>query len=209
MFTGLVETAGRIVRFGEGTGGYRLEIDHGGHFADTAEGDSIAVNGCCLTAVGTGGQTLSFDLLAETVRRTGFAGLGEGNRVNLERSLLPTTRMGGHFVSGHIDGTGRVEVFERRGDDYYLRVAVPEDGRRYLAPKGSIALDGVSLTVAEAGDEGFAVWLIPHTLAVTNLGERCAGDPVNLEYDLIAKYVERRLESRAPGGVDGAGEGVR
>ncbi len=197
MFTGLVETAGRIVRFCEGSSAYELEIDHGGVLEGIALGDSVAVNGCCLTAARLDGDRVGFDLLAETVRLTGFSGLSEGNLVNLERSLLPTSRMGGHFVSGHIDGTGEVRVFEPRGKDHYLRVRCGAEHLHYLAPKGSIALDGISLTVADVLEDGFAVWLIPHTLEVTNLRERERGDAVNLEFDLLAKYVERMMDRRA------------
>lgn len=206
----MVETAGRIVRFEEEQPGFRLEVDAGGAFEGVVPGDSIAVNGCCLTVTGGGGGRLCFDLLAETVRLTSFRGLGAGRLVNLERSLLPTTRMGGHFVSGHVDESGRVEVFERRGADHYLKVSCA--GLRYLVHKGSVAIDGISLTVAEVHEDGFAVWLIPHTLAVTNLSDRRVGEAVNLEYDLLAKYVERIVAGRdeggaAPGGPARAGGG--
>jgi len=202
MFTGLVETAGGIVRFEENDSGFRLEVDTEGAFDGVASGDSIAVNGCCLTVTGGDGGRLSFDLLAETVRLTSFRDLGAGRLVNLERSLLPTTRMGGHFVSGHVDESGRVEVFEQRGADHYLKVSCR--GLRYLVHKGSIAIDGISLTVAEVHADGFAVWLIPHTLAVTNLSDRRVGEAVNLEYDLLAKYVERIVAGREET-ADGSG----
>lgn len=198
MFTGLVETAGRIVRFAEGAAAFELEVEHGGALEGLALGDSVAVNGCCLTAARIDGGRVGFDLLAETVRLTGFRALAEGNRVNLERSLLPTSRMGGHFVSGHVDGTGEVAVFEPRGKDHYLRVRCASEHQRYLVWKGSVALDGISLTVAEVHGDGFSVWLIPHTLEVTNLRERRRGDPVNLEFDLLAKYVERIVAARGP-----------
>ncbi len=196
MFTGLVETAGRVVCFAEGEAAYDLTVDHGGVLEGVARGDSIAVNGCCLTVARFEGSRIGFDLLAETVRLTGFRGLAEGNLVNLERSLLPTSRMGGHFVSGHVDGTGEVEVFEPRGKDHYLKVRCGKEHSDYLVSKGSISLDGISLTVAEVHDEGFAVWLIPHTLEVTNLKERKRGDLVNLEFDLLAKYVEKMIRGR-------------
>lgn len=196
MFTGLVETAGRVVRFAEGESAYDLTVDHGGAFEGVSMGDSIAVNGCCLTAARFAGTRIGFDLLAETVRLTGFRGLSEGNLVNLERSLLPTSRMGGHFVSGHVDGTGEVLVFEPRGKDHYLRVQCGAEHADYLVSKGSIAVDGISLTVAEVHEDGFAIWLIPHTLEVTHLKERKAGDLVNLEFDLLAKYVEKMIRGR-------------
>jgi len=195
MFTGLIETAGKVVRFEEGSAAFDLVVDHGGFFNDVV-GDSIAVNGCCLTATRLKATSVGFDLLAETVRLTGFRSLSAGNLVNLERSLLPTSRMGGHFVSGHVDGTGEVQVFEPRGKDHYLKVKSDPAMADYLVSKGSIAIDGISLTVAEVHEEGFAVWLIPHTLEVTNLKERSRGDLVNLEFDLLAKYVASMIRNR-------------
>lgn len=161
-----------------------------------ALGDSIAVNGCCLTVAGLEGNVLQFDLLAETRRVTSLASLVPGSLVNLERSLAYGGRMGGHFVTGHVDAVGTVDVFEPRGADHYLRIKLPAGSGRYLVPKGSIALDGVSLTVAEVGNDTVSVWLIPHTLAVTNLHTRRAGDLINLEFDVLGKYVERMLEAR-------------
>jgi len=196
MFTGLVEMAGEVLSFAEEASGWRLRVDAGPLGAGAALGDSVAVNGCCLTVVANDGGALGFDLLGETIRRTSFEHLRPGDAVNLERSLSPTTRMGGHFVSGHIDGAGAIETLERRGDDVYLAVRPPPETMRYLAPKGSVALDGVSLTVADVAAETFAVWLIPHTLERTNLGGKRAGDRLNLEVDLLAKYVERLLAFR-------------
>jgi riboflavin synthase len=136
-------------------------------------------------------------VLEETRRLTSFNELKPGSAVNLERSLKPESRLGGHFVSGHIDALGRVEVFEARGNDHYLRVAAPTGYGRYLVPKGSIAIDGISLTVAEVEGDSFAVWLIPHTLAMTNLREKQTGSGVNLEFDLLAKYVEKLTTGRS------------
>jgi riboflavin synthase len=136
---------------------------------------------------------LAFDVLEETRRLTNFSALRAGAAVNLERSLRPDGRLGGHFVTGHIDGLGRIVEFTRRGQDTYLRVAAPAGGGRLLVPKGSVAIDGVSLTLAEVEADTFAVWLIPHTLEVTALRERRVGDGVNLEYDLLGKYVEKLL----------------
>jgi riboflavin synthase len=157
----------------------------------TRPGDSIAVNGCCLTAVEVGESAVRFDVLEETRRLTNFAALGAGAGVNLERSLAFNGRIGGHFVTGHIDGLGRIEVFEARGADHYLRVAAPLGSARYLLHKGSVAVDGISLTIAEVAGDSFAVWLIPTTLQVTCLGERRVGDAVNLEFDLLGKFVEK------------------
>jgi riboflavin synthase len=140
---------------------------------------------------------LWFDVLEETRRLTNFSELQPGSAVNLERSLKPESRLGGHFVSGHIDAQGRVEILEARGKDHYLRVAAPAGFGRYLVSKGSIAIDGISLTVAEVAGDSCAVWLIPHTLAATNLREKRSGSGVNLEFDLLAKYVEKLTAGRS------------
>ncbi|MFW5883048.1 MAG: riboflavin synthase [Verrucomicrobiota bacterium] len=199
MFTGLVEEAGRVLAFEEAAGSetFHLEIEGPKVAEDLAIGDSLAVNGCCLTVVEKDGARLRFDLLAETVRLTGFRALKPGAKVNLERSLLPNTRMGGHFVSGHVDTTGEVAQIERKGGDVFIRVEPEAALLRYVVSKGSIALDGISLTVAEVDATGFAVWLIPHTMEVTNLHERQVGDTVNLEFDMLAKYVEKLLKPNA------------
>jgi riboflavin synthase len=194
MFTGLVEETGQIIRFEEGARSWCLQVKANQVCRNVALGDSIAVNGCCLTVIAFDAQTLTFDLLGETVRLTSFNGLEQGALVNLERSLLPTTRMGGHFVSGHVDTIGTVKTLESRGKDTYIHITVPEAFRKYLAYKGSVALDGISLTVAEVLDDGLAVWLIPHTIAVTNLKQKQAGSLINVEFDLLAKYVERLLQ---------------
>ncbi len=191
MFTGIVEEAGTVVSFEEQPDAWRLKLSAEVVTADLKLGDSIAVNGCCLTVVSFEETFLEFDILNETKRMTSMDRLVPGDRVNLERSLLPSTRMGGHFVSGHIDGAGVVEVIEQRGKDFFLRIKPESDKLRYVVSKGCIAIDGISLTVAEVDQDDFAVWLIPHTLQVTNLHTRKVGDRVNLEYDLIAKYVEK------------------
>ena len=196
MFTGIVEEAGQVVAFTPGQEAWSLQIAARLVPSDVALGDSVAVNGCCLTVTKFDAGHLWFDLLAETVRLTNFSELKPGAAVNLERSLKPESRLGGHFVSGHIDGLGRIEVFELRGKDYYLRVSTPAGFGRYLVPKGSICIDGISLTVAEVETDAFSVWLIPHTLAVTNLRDKRTGNGVNLEFDLLAKYVEKLMASR-------------
>jgi riboflavin synthase len=142
-------------------------------------------------------EGLEFDVLEETRRVTSLAAVGIGGVVNLERSLRFAGKMGGHFVTGHVDGLGVVEVFEARGADRYLRVRTPAGAGRYLIHKGSIAIDGISLTVAEVEDDVFAVWIIPHTAAATNLAGKQAGDAVNLEFDLLGKYVEKLLAGRS------------
>lgn len=196
MFTGLVEEAGQVVAFSPAANAWSLQISARTVTSGLALGDSVAVNGCCLTAVRFDAANIWFELLEETRRLTNFQELKAGALVNLERSLKPESRLGGHFVSGHVDGVGRIQTFAARGKDHYLRVAVPPGMGRYLVSKGSIAIDGISLTVAEVDGDAFAVWLIPHTLGVTNLREKKAGDGVNLEFDLLAKYVEKLIASR-------------
>jgi riboflavin synthase len=191
MFTGIVEETGRVESFTEEAQAWRLVISGNKVLADLGQGDSIAVNGCCLTAVAFGKGRIAFDLLGETVRLTNFHTLGMGSLVNLEGSLRVGGKIGGHFVTGHIDCVGTLRHLEPRGKDFYAFIDVPAQFRRYLAYKGSIAIDGISLTVAEVTDTGFAVWLIPHTMEVTNLHTRKKGDLVNLECDMLAKYVER------------------
>src|SRR4051812_42646115 len=180
MFTGIIEETGRVVAFAEGPDSWRLQVAAKVVSSDVKLGDSVAVNGCCLTVTKFEAGQLWFDVLAETRRLTNFAQLAPESLVNLERSLRADTRLGGHFVSGHIDAPGRVEVLEARGKDYYLKVQAPGGLVRYVVHKGSIAIDGISLTVAEVTGDSFAVWLIPHTLAVTNLRDKKAGDTVNL-----------------------------
>ena len=192
MFTGIVENMGLVTSFVEEEEAWRLLLEL--PFADGGglkPGDSLAIDGCCLTVTNLSEKTASFDLLEETLSRTTFGSLVEGDKVNLERSLAADARLGGHFVTGHVDATGEVLVFEERGKNIYLQVRVPEEFSHYLVDKGSIALDGCSLTVCDAQQDLFAVWLIPHTLSLTTLESLEAGDLVNLEFDLLAKYVER------------------
>jgi len=197
MFTGLVEETGSVVAFTKNAAAWRLQIAARVALTGTAVGDSIAVNGCCLTVAHLDAGNLYFDVLEETRRLTNFSALAAGAPVNLERSLRFDGKVGGHFVTGHIDGLGEVEVFEQRGADHYLRVRGPSGSGRYVIHKGSIAIDGISLTVAEVAGDSFAVWLIPHTLAVTNLHARRVGERVNLEFDLLGKYVEKLLPFRS------------
>jgi riboflavin synthase len=196
MFTGIIEEVGRVVAFAPAAASWRLQVSARLVPAGVAVGDSVAVNGCCLTVTQFDAAGLVFDVLEETRRLTNFAQLTPGAAVNLERSLQPTGRMGGHFVTGHIDAPGHILQFEARGKDWYLQVGVPAGFSQYLVYKGSVAIDGISLTVAEVTDHALAVWLIPHTMAATNLGEKKTGDLVNLEFDLLAKYVEKFTASR-------------
>lgn len=192
MFTGIVEETGTILSFELGEEAYLLRIKANKVLEDIAHGDSIAVNGCCLSVTQFDHESgeLQFDVLEETKRLTSFVSLEVGNLVNLERSLSFNGKVGGHFVTGHIDATGKVEALEQRGNDFYLRVSIPEEMAKYVIWKGSIALDGISLTVAEANPDSLAVWLIPTTMEITNLSEKKVGDPMNLEFDMLGKYVE-------------------
>lgn len=198
MFTGIIQETGTVESFSEQTQAWRLVVKAQQSLQDLALGDSVAVNGCCLTTVAFGDGRIAFDLLAETVRLTNFQNLEPGSLVNLETSLRAGGKVGGHFVTGHIDCLGLLKEIEPRGKDFFVKVEVPPAFRRYLAYKGSIAIDGISLTVAELTDQGFAVWLIPHTMQVTNLHTRHPGDLLNLECDMLAKYVERLLKPENP-----------
>lgn len=203
MFTGLVETTGEVAALEIAASSARLRIRAPAISREVRLGDSIAVNGCCLTAVAQDAETISFDLLHETLERTSLRGAGVGALVNLERALAANARLGGHFVQGHVDCASEIIALAPQGADHRLEIALPREFARYVAFKGSIAIDGISLTVAEVCETSFVVWLIPHTVAVTNLHARRAGDRVNLEFDLLAKYVERMLDVRAqsPGGA--------
>jgi len=159
-------------------------------------GDSVAVNGCCLTVTTREGERLGFDLLAETLRLTSLGDLAPGARVNLEPALGAGAKLGGHFVQGHVDTCAEVLDFSASGQDFRLEVALPREFAQYVAYKGSIAVDGISLTVADVRDASFVCWIIPHTREVTNLRARRKGGRVNLEFDLLAKYVERIVSMR-------------
>ena len=197
MFTGLVEETGTIHAIHETAAGLELHVLAPTIGKGVRTGDSIAVNGCCLTVVkksARGRKTLlRFDLLRETWTRTNFQFANVGSLVNLERSLRTDARLGGHFVTGHVDALGKIARWERSGADHVLDIEAPPEIMRYLVFKGSIAVDGISLTVAGVSAKGFRIWIIPHTHAVTALRERKVGDAVNLEADLLAKYIERLL----------------
>ncbi|MGH2591282.1 MAG: riboflavin synthase [Actinomycetota bacterium] len=193
MFTGIVEELGVVLEIGPA----RLAVSCRTVTADSGIGSSVAVNGTCLTVVERSDAHLAFDLSEETLRRTGLSRLAEGDPVNLERPLSLSSRLGGHLVQGHVDGVGEVARIEADGErGTRLTVRSPAEVRRYLVEKGSVCVDGVSLTVAGLDGDAFSVALIPHTLNVTTLGSARPGDPVNLEVDVIAKYVEALLEGR-------------
>ncbi|AEG44268.1 riboflavin synthase [Isoptericola variabilis] len=198
MFTGIVEELGTVVALTESADAARLEVGADEVLTDARHGDSIAVNGCCLTvaALGTtagGRRTWTADLMAETLERTTLGGLVPGAPVNLERALAAGGRLGGHVVQGHVDGVGTVLRREPGERWDVVEISLPADLARYVVAKGSIAVDGVSLTVVDAGDDRFTVSLIPETLARTTLGTRAVGEQVNLETDVLARHVERLL----------------
>ena len=193
MFTGIVEEAGKIVAVKPGRKSTELTV---AARMTTRVGGSVAVNGACLTVVGKRGRLLKFDVLNETIRRTNFGELRAGSLVNLERPLRADAQLDGHFVQGHVDATGRVRRWKKIGKDYVLEIAPPRSLMKYVVEKGSITIDGISLTVAGVGRDWLRVWIIPHTRAITNLRTRQRGDAVNLEVDILAKYVERILKGR-------------
>jgi riboflavin synthase len=186
MFTGLVEQMGEVR-----TAGTRLSVTTA-LAAELQRGDSIAVNGVCLTAVDIAADAFEADVMEETLERSALGRLREGDRVNLELALRVGDRLGGHFVQGHVDATGSVESVEEREHSRVVRVAAPAEVLRYVVEKGSIAIDGVSLTVVDVDDSGFSVSLIPETLERTTLGSVAPGDPVNLEVDMLAKYAVKQ-----------------
>jgi riboflavin synthase len=195
MFTGIVEELGTVAGVEDQGDAVRLTVHSPHVLADAGLGDSIAVNGCCLTIAARDGDTWTADVMQETLDKTSLAGVRPGDRVNLERAVTPQTRLGGHLVQGHVDDVGT--ILSRTPSEHWevVEVSLPSELGRYLVDKGSITVDGVSLTVVEAGDDRFTVSLIPETLARTTLGSRQPGDRVNLEVDILAKHVEKLLSS--------------
>lgn len=198
MFTGLVREVGRVGWLRRSENAVQLLIRAERTAARARIGESVAVNGCCLTVAAQRGDQVMFDILAESLDRTNLGDLHPDSPVNLERALRLDARLGGHFVQGHVDTTAEVLAAEEHGPDLRLDIALPPAFTRYAAYKGSIAVNGVSLTVAALGDNLFTVWVIPHTREQTNLGELTPGDRVNLEFDVLAKYVERLMTAGAP-----------
>ena len=194
MFTGIVESLGTVAKVTDVTDGRRLVLDVGDLGVGLQVGDSLAVNGVCLTAVEVGPDQVTAEVVAETLRRSNLGSVAHGDRVNLERPMRADGRFDGHIVQGHVDTTGEVTRVVPEGEGWLIRIETPPDGLRYVVEKGSITVDGVSLTVTSVDAHGFEVALIPHTVSVTNLGLRQPGDRVNLEFDVLAKYVERLLE---------------
>ena len=197
MFTGIVEELGEVTGVEEQTDAARLTIRGPQVVAGARHGDSIAVNGVCLTVVETDGTSFTADVMAETLARSSLGALRAGSRVNLERPVTLADRLGGHLVQGHVDGTG--VILARTPAEHWelVRVSLPDGLARYVVEKGSITVDGVSLTVVEVGADWFTVSLIPTTLELTTLGRKGPGDPVNLEVDIVAKYVEKLMGDRS------------
>ena len=196
MFTGIVENVGRIESLDKGPQGGRLRVNAGPLAASLAIAGSVAVNGCCLTVVELAGEIFAADLSSETLNRTAFGEMKPGGRVNLERPLTAGKELGGHFMQGHVDGIGRVARLAAEGPNWWFGVRVPPEVERYVAMKGSIAIDGISLTVASLADGIVEVAIIPYTYENTNLHALVPGDAVNLEADILAKYVEKLLDTR-------------
>ncbi len=198
MFTGLVETQGKVTALKPEGPGVRLSLASELVAASASLGDSIAVNGCCLTVVSIEGNQVDFEAGEETLRRTNLGELKVGSLVNLERSLQLGDRLGGHLVTGHIDCTAALDQRHEDGQWCTMWFKVPREYARQMASKGSVAVDGISLTLVDVTDDRFSVALIPHTLDATTLGRRKVGDTVNIETDLLAKYVQRQLETQPP-----------
>jgi riboflavin synthase len=193
MFTGLIEEVGTVIALRVRDHGTELQIAAPGIAKHVSAGESIAVNGCCLTLTSCRSDCLSFDLLEETIARTNLSNLRQNSPVNLERALRADGLLGGHFIQGHVDCVAPIIAFGPKGADFRLEVELPENSGHYVASKGSIAVNGISLTIAEVLPRSFAVWIIPHTKRHTNLERATIGDLVNLEFDILAKYVERMV----------------
>lgn len=208
MFSGIIETVGKIQSIRSGSDGARIAVDAGSLLEGVKIGDSIAVNGACLTVVFFGGGTFEADVSPETLRLTNLGGLQTGDSVNLERALALGDRLGGHMVTGHIDGMGRIRSRRADGESIWLTVAAPPEVMRYVVHKGSVAVDGISLTVAACDEETFSIAIIPHTSEQTTLTGKGDGAPVNLEADLIGKYVEKLVSPHAEGKPNGVSLGT-
>jgi riboflavin synthase len=202
VFTGIIEETGSVAKLAHHAAGARLRIRCKTVLEDAREGSSIAVNGVCLTAIGLTADSFAADLAPETLRRTNLGDLQPGSLVNLERPLAPTGRLSGHIVQGHVDGTGQLLSYEPIGEDnWWLRISVPQELDRYLVFKGSVAIDGISLTIATLENCVLGITIIPHTNEVTRLGQYKPGDRVNIECDILAKHVEKLMALRTTANV--------
>ena len=206
MFTGIIEEIGTVVSIGKGAKSFKLTLQGNIIFEDMYIGDSIAVNGICLTVAGKTASTFTVDIMAETLRRTSLGRLSKGDKVNMERAMAANGRFGGHIVSGHIDGTGVIESFVREDNAVWVTIAAAPKLLKYIIEKGSIAIDGISLTVAYVDDKCFKVSLIPHTGSHTTLLSKKAGDIVNLENDIVGKYIDQLLHFNVPKADDENGD---
>ena len=214
MFRGIVEGIGRVVARRAGTQAERLEVEIPALAGELALGQSVAVDGACLTVVATGGgaggatkgAVVSFDLAGETLRRTNLGDLKPGDTVNYERAMRLNDRIDGHLLQGHVDGTATIRSFGERHADRWLEIELPADLMKWMVPKGCVALDGISLTIAELGARGLACTIVPHTFEVTNLARRRAGDRLNLEADVLIKWLER-LNNESRGSTRGESRG--
>ncbi|MDB6073150.1 MAG: riboflavin synthase, alpha subunit [Verrucomicrobiaceae bacterium] len=195
MFTGLVESTAPVISMEPRSGGSRLRLYLRDIAAEIKDGDSIAVNGCCLTATGIEKHVVAFDLLEQTLRVTNLGDLREGDLVNIERAMLAGARLGGHFVQGHVDSTVEILTWREEGADWRLEVSLPDEARGLVIPKGSICLDGVSLTAAEVLNDRVVCWIIPHTREVTHLITKQAGQRMNVEWDMLAKHVRELVRA--------------
>lgn len=197
MFTGIVKEIGKVRRI-SGLGGiYKLSIEAGDIAGDLNTGGSVSVNGVCLTLTGKDKNVMDFDIMRDTFKRTNISKLKLGESVNLEGALRAGDPLGGHFVTGHIDCVGKIRQIKRAGDDYSIEVAFPGEYKKLVVQKGSIALDGISLTVGSVGDGNAVVHIIPHTLKVTTLGSKSSGDEVNIEFDIVGKYIYDQIRNSA------------
>ncbi len=207
MFTGIIEERGVVSRIERSGNSIRITINAGKILDDCKNGDSIAINGVCLTVTRVLGDGFILDAVAETMRRTNLGELRIGDKINLERSLRPVDRMGGHIVAGHVDGVGKITGLAQEGISTIMTVEVPGDLMKYIAVKGSVCIDGTSLTVTNVSETGFQVSLIPYTKEITTLGLKGTGDRVNIEVDMLARYVERLLE--CPMSFSGSESGLK
>jgi len=197
MFTGIVEDLGIVKRVVKSSAGAKLNIESKLAASDTKIGDSISINGSCLTVIDIHGDELSFDISAETLEKTNLDSLASAERVNIERALRADSRIGGHFVNGHIDCIGKIASKEKRADFVKITIEIPDEYMIYLSEKGSIAVDGISLTINRLKNNSFSVMIIPHTISVTSLGYKKTGDSVNVEVDILAKYANRLVNRSA------------
>ena len=189
MFTGIIEHSGMIKALRRLNNLIAVDVDSGVLAKNVAWGESIAINGVCLTVTAKKGKVLSFDMMKETIQKTSLRILAVGDVVNLERALKAGSRFGGHFVTGHVDETGKIKAIERKSNWVAMTITVSKTNRKFLVPKGSVTLDGISLTVGKVSKNDFSVYLIPYTLKATNLSAKKSGDPVNIETDILAKYI--------------------